>query len=71
MIELPSTDPVTEAYNARFGPQPHLPAVTRFFEIRGLHQRGRVGDCLLASSLHNARQATASAGIRDLPPDAS
>jgi hypothetical protein len=49
---------IAAAYEARFPTEHHaLPAVQSFFEVRGQHNRGRVGDCLLVTSWKNAKRA--------------
>ena len=48
------------AYQIRFSAEnERCRPVREFYELRGLHQRGRVGDCMLAAAL---RRAAAGAG---------
>jgi hypothetical protein len=49
------------AYQIRFSAEhERCRSVREFYELRGLHQRGRVGDCMLAAALRRA-----AAGGRD------
>ena len=49
---------VDAAYGAKFAPETNkLKAVQSFFEIRGLHNRGQVGDCALRTAHRSAVKA--------------
>ena len=49
---------VNEARAAKFTPeQQKIAAVRSFFEILGLHNRGRMGDCALRTAHENAKKA--------------
>ena len=49
---------VEAAYQAKFSPDDNkLREVQSFFEIRGLHTRGKMGDCALRTAHRNALAA--------------
>jgi hypothetical protein len=53
---------VEAAHRAQFAPEANkLQAVQSFFEIRGLHNRGQVGDCALRTAHRNAVRAAEGA----------
>ena len=53
---------VEAAHRAHFAPEANkLQAVQSFFEIRGLHNRGQVGDCALRTAHRNAAKAAEGA----------
>jgi hypothetical protein len=48
------------AYQMRFSAEhERCPSVRDFYELRGLHQRGRIGDCMLAAALRRAAAGAA------------
>lgn len=52
---------VTEANDANFPAEAEkLPIVREFYEIRGLHRRGKVGSCALRTAYENAKRAVTS-----------
>lgn len=53
---------VEAAYRAKFSPEDSkLRKVQSFFEIRGLHARGKIGDCALHTAHRNALAAVGGA----------
>jgi hypothetical protein len=53
---------VEAAHRAQFAPEANkLQAVRSFFETRGLHNRGQVGDCALRTAHRNAVRAAEGA----------
>jgi hypothetical protein len=56
---------VEAAHRAQFAPEANkLQAVRSFFETRGLHNRGQVGDCALRTAHRNAVRAAEGAQRR-------
>jgi hypothetical protein len=55
---------VTAAHAEKFGAAAEkLQAVRGFYEVRGLHNRGLVGDCALVTAHSNAARAVAAAAL--------